>query len=223
MGFSLNQVGLDVNLIEVNDQPLQAFADEMPDLVILEDFNNLDEELELCRQLRAETVVPLLYLTAKTGEAIQVEAYRAGADECITYPISPRLFQAKVVAWLRRTQSVPMAALDEVQAGGFRLNPSQKRLLTPRGDELRLTVLESRLLYLLMSHPGSAFETEQLVERVWGFYGEGDSNLLKNLVYRLRRKVEVDPSQPRTLLTEGSLGYKFCDRPFSPDASDPCA
>jgi two-component system response regulator MtrA len=209
-GFSLNQVGLDVQLIDVMDQPLRVWAEEVPDLIIIEDFNDEDEELELCRQLRAETVVPILYFTAKLGEAFQMEAYKVGADECISYPISPRLFQAKVIAWLRRTQSLPMVALDEVQASGFRLNPSQKCLLTPRGEELRLTVLESRLMYLLMSHPWVVFESESLVERVWGYYGSGDNNLLKNLVYRLRRKIELEPGQPRYLLTEGTRGYKFC-------------
>jgi two-component system response regulator RegX3 len=181
----------------------------LPDLIILEDFNAQDEELELCQKLRAETAVPILYLTSKTGEAFFLKTYKTGADECIPLPISPRLFQAKVSAWLRRTQSMPMTALDEVAGGGFRLNPGQRRLATPDGEVLRLTILESRLLFLLMSHAGRVFETETLVERVWGSYGSGDSVLLKNLVYRLRRKIEPDPGSPRYLLTEASQGYKF--------------
>lgn len=212
-GFSLNQIGLEVVLIDVNDQPLQTWAELAPDLIILEDFNQDVEELDLCRQLRAETAAPILYLSAKTTEAFQLEAYKAGADECILFPLSPRLFNAKVTAWLRRTQNMPMAALDEIEAGGFRLSPAQKSLVLPGGKVVRLTALESRLLFMLMSHPGVVFETERLVERVWGFYGSGDSSLLKNLVYRLRRKLEPDPACPRYLVTEGTLGYLFCAQP----------
>ena len=208
-GFSLMQVGLEVSVIGISDSTLQTWAEALPDLIIIEDFNTQIEELELCQQLRAETVVPILYMTTKVDEGFLLEAYRVGADECVPFPVSPRLFQAKVKAWLRRVQAMPMTALDEVQAGAFRLNPANKRLVNAASEVIKLTVLEARLLYQLMSHPGWIFEPDRLVERVWGYYGDGDSALLKNLVYRLRRKIEPDPGRPRYLLTEASAGYKF--------------
>ena len=208
-GYSLNQIGLDVALIGISDQTLQAWSDELPDLILIEDFNTDIEEIELCRQLRAETVVPILYLTTKNDEGFQLEAYKVGADECVPFPVSPRLFQAKVKAWLRRTQTIPMAALDEIQAGDLRLNPASKQLTRSSGEGFKLTMLETRLLYPLMSHPGRVYETESLVERIWGFYGNGDRDLLKNLVYRLRRKIEPDPAHPRYLLTSVNGGYLF--------------
>ena len=109
----------------------------------------------------------------------------------------------------RRAQVLPNAALETVQVGEFRLDPDRRLLCTPDGQVVKLTNLETRLLYLLMNHPAWTLETDYLVDRVWGHFGEGDSILLKNLVYRLRRKIEPNPSQPCYLLTEGSLGYRF--------------
>ena len=208
-GFSLNQAGLDVRLVGINEAVMDIWAEELPDLIIIEDFNKEVEELELCKNLRAETVVPILYLTSKTDEAFSLEVYRIGADECIPFPISPRLFQAKVNAWLRRMFTVPVTVFDEVKSDGLRLNMDQRRLQKPSGETVRLTVLEARLLYVLMSHPGQVFERDTLVEKVWGYYGEGDPHLLKNLVYRVRRKIEADPTQPRYLVTEGNTGYRL--------------
>lgn len=208
-GFSLNQVGFETRLIGITEPVMDVWAEELPDLIIIEDFNAEVEELALCQELRGETVVPILYLTTKTDEAFLLEIYHLGVDECISFPISPRLFQAKVSAWLRRTSSMPLEVLEEIRVGGFHLNMASRRLVTACGEALRLTVLEARLLYLLMSQPGRIFETEQIVEKVWGYYGNGDSRLLKNVVYRLRRKLEPDPAQPQYLVTEGTSGYRF--------------
>jgi DNA-binding winged helix-turn-helix (wHTH) protein len=115
---------------------------------------------------------------------------------------------------------VPSAALDALQVAGFRLDLDRKQVSTPEGAIVKLTNLESRLLYLLMGHPGWVMETDYLIDRVWGHFGEGDSALLKNVVYRLRRKIEPDPGQPRYLLTESSLGYKFQAAGNEPGSTD---
>ncbi len=206
---SLKMASVDLRIAGVSEEVMEVWAEELPDLIVLESFHDQQAGLDLVRKLRMESIVPLLYLTNRADEAFLLEAYQAGVDECITSPIGPRLLQAKVAAWLRRTLSLPLAALDEVEASGFRLNLEQRRLSKPGCDTLRLTVLEARLLYLLMSHPGQVVPGDQIVEKVWGYYGDGDNRLLKNLIYRLRRKIEPDPSQPRFLLTEGSSGYKF--------------
>jgi DNA-binding response OmpR family regulator len=208
-GYSLAQSGLDIRMISLAEDVMEVWAEETPDLIIIEDFNEQMEEIELCRQLRLVTIVPILFLTNKISETFQYEVYRAGADECIPYPVNLKLFHAKVRAWLRRTKSFPLAGLDEVQVDGFRLFADQKRLALPSGAMIRLTTLETRLLYLLMSHPGREFESEEMVERVWGHYGEGDNRLLKNHIYRLRRKIEVDPANPCYLVSVGYSGYKF--------------
>ncbi len=208
-GFALNQLGLNVVLIGLSDPVLEIWAREAPDLVIIEDFNRSLEDLALCRQLRALTVVPMLFLTTIANEAFQLKAYRAGVDDIMIFPLTPRIFQAKVKAWLRTANSIPAAALDPLEAGEFCLDPNKRELKTEGESVVGLTVLEARLLYLLMSHPQKVFTASQLVDRVWGFFGEGDATVLKNLVYRLRRKIEPDPAQPRYLVTEGKYGYRF--------------
>jgi DNA-binding response OmpR family regulator len=207
--YTLKQAGVDTLLISVNDPVLELWSREMPDLIVVEDFNDEIEELGLCKKLRAAADIPLLMLTNKPGEAFQLKAYRAGVDECIPLPVTPRLFQAKVQAWLRRARSIPLAALDEVRVGRFVLNAGQKRLTLPSQDEVRLTVLESRVLFLLMNHPDCVFSPEDVIEKVWGSYGNGDNALLKNLVYRLRKKIEPNPSYPQHILNERNTGYKF--------------
>lgn len=207
--FTLKQMGLEVCLAGFSERTLQLWAEEYPDLIVLEVYDSSADVFAFCHRLRDEAAVPILFLTARNDEAFILEAYKAGADECVSHPVSPRLFTAKVQAWLRRSLVVPSATLDVLHVGGFLLDPDRKSVMIPTGEMVKLTNLESRLLYLLMSHHGWILETDYLVERVWGHFGEGDSVLLKNVVYRLRKKIEPDPSQPRYLLTESSIGYKF--------------
>jgi len=207
--FSLEQAGLEVCQAGFSEKTLQVWSNEFPDLIILDGHQAQMDLLEFCRCLRAEAAVPILLLSASGDETHLLAAYQAGVDDCLPPPVSPRLFLVKVRAWLRRAQVTPNAALDSIQAGDFRLDPDRRMVDTPRGDLVRLTNLEARLLYLLISHPDWILETDYLVDRTWGHFGDGDSVLLKNLVYRLRRKIEPDPSQPRYLLTESSLGYRF--------------
>ena len=207
--FTLKQMGLEVCLAGFSERTLQLWSEEYPDLIVLEVYDNTADVFDFCHRLRDEAAVPILFLTSRNDEAFILEAYKAGADECVPHPVSPRLFMAKIQAWLRRSLVVPSATLDILQVGGFLLDPDRKAVMIPTGEMVKLTNLEARLLYLLMSHQGWILETDYLVERVWGHFGEGDSVLLKNVVYRLRRKIEPDPSQPRYLLTESSIGYKF--------------
>lgn len=208
-GFSLEKVGLDVCMANVDENILQVFDKELPDLIIIEDFNDKFEELEICRQLRLVTVVPILYLTSKVGENFLLETYAAGADESIPYPITPRLFQAKVMTWLRRTRDFLSASIDEIRVAGFLLDPSHKRLMLPSGQQVKLTLLETRLLYVLMSHAERQVPVEELIEKVWGYHNPVERKLIKNHIYRLRQKIEADPRHPRFLLNVGYKGYKF--------------
>ena len=207
--FSLEQVGLEVCQAGFSEKTLRVWASEFPDLIILEEHQARLDVFEFCRQMRAEAAVPILLLISTSQETHLMAAYQAGADDCILAPVSPRLFLAKVKAWLRRAQVLPNAVLDEIRAGDFRLDPDRRLLTTPAGERVKLTNLETRLLYLLLNHPAWILETDYLVDRVWGQFGDGDSILLKNLVYRLRRKIEPNPSQPCYLLTESSIGYHF--------------
>jgi len=218
--YSLEQAGMQVCQAGFNDKTLQIWADEFPDLILLEDHGSQMDMLQFCHLLRAEAAVPILVLVSAVDEAYLLNAYSAGADDCLLPPVSPRLFLAKVKAWLRRAQVVPSGALDAVQAGAFRLDSDRRLLSAPGSESIRLTNLETRLLYLLMNHSDWILETDYLVDRVWGHFGDGSSVLLKNLVYRLRRKIEPDPGQPRYLLTESNLGYRFRPAGDPPDGSE---
>jgi DNA-binding response OmpR family regulator len=138
-----------------------------------------------------------------------LEAYEAGVDEYIVKPVGPLLFVAKVIAWLRRSWTVPAEALDNLEVAGFRLDTSRRQLIIANASPVRLTNLEFRLLHLLMSHHGQVLDSNIVIDRVWGHTGQGDSTLLKNVVYRLRRKIEADPSRPRHLQTIAGEGYTF--------------
>lgn len=164
--FSLKQAGYEVCPAGFSEKTLSIWSDEFPDIIVLEDLNSQMDVFDFCRRLRDEATVPVLLLTSQNNEAYLLAAYRAGADDCIPPPVSPRLFVAKIRAWLRRAQVVPSAALDEVQAGAFRLLPDHRKVFVPGGMEVSLTNLESRLLYLLIAHPGWVLETNYLVDRV---------------------------------------------------------
>jgi len=168
--------------------------------------------IDLCRQIRAEAVNPILLFSPRGDEAHILEAYQAGVDECVVKPVSPALFLAKARAWLRRSWTVPAGALDCLQAGALRLDPARREVVTAAGSAVKLSTLEFRLLHLLMLHRGQVLSTDVIIDRVWGYSGGGDGALLKNLVYRLRRKIEPDPRQPCFIQTVAGEGYTFLPR-----------
>jgi two-component system, OmpR family, KDP operon response regulator KdpE len=192
------------------DRALEIWSESVPDLALIDVNASQPDGIEICRQLRPEASVPLLVVMDECDEDCQLQAYRAGADDCLVRPFSPALFQAKLDAWLRRSWTVPAEALAELEAGGVHLDPILRAVIFESGRIARLTNLEFRLLSLLMSNPGRALQPDDIVQRVWGFSGGGvESVMLKNVVYRLRKKVEPDPAHPVYLLTEPGLGYRF--------------
>lgn len=207
--YGLAQKGIKV-MVAGSAKESRAFrAKDTFDLIVIDMYTPKLDGVQLCRELRLEFVNPILLITYAGSEPALLEAYQAGADECIVKPLSPALFLAKVMAWLRRSWTMPVEALDSVQAGKFRLDSARRQLVKDEKTAIKLTNLEFRLLYLLMSHPGQVLNTDMIVNQVWGYAGSGDSALLKNVVYRLRRKTEPDPSQPTYLQTIAGEGYTF--------------
>jgi DNA-binding response OmpR family regulator len=138
-----------------------------------------------------------------------LKAYESGVDEYVIKPIGPLVFLAKVNAWLRRSWTVPTTMLESVQSAEFRLDPSARLLLRPDGSAIKLTNLEFRLLHFMMLNQNQVLNGVLLVERVWGYSWHGDSSVLKNVIYRLRRKLELDPQNPSYLKTIPGEGYIF--------------
>jgi len=167
-------------------------------------FNALD----LCRRLRAETSNPILLIHFDWGEPRCLMTYEAGVDECIHKPLSPLLFLAKVQSWLRRSWTVPTEALEDLHAGRLRLNRRARQLTVQGRGSFRLSSLEYRLVHALMNRRGQVVGTDALIQLVWGHAG-GDAAMLKNLVYRLRTKIEPEIGDRHLIQTVPGHGYRI--------------
>ena len=187
---------------------VERWAEQLPDLIVC-DIESDSESLILITELRDQAAFPILLLTANQSDKFLLEAYEAGVDECILKPIYSPLFEAKVKAWLRHTSSVPLDVLETLKVDDLQLIPSDRSVVLDDQDPIRLTNLELRLLYYLMGRPGRTLTTEELCQRVWQHHSIGDPATLKNLVYRLRRKIEADPAHPQYLHTVAGVGYRF--------------
>ena len=204
----------------MREKKLHAIIETMPENAILRcdqeqhalivfDLNLVHSKiLELCLKSRAVCRNPILLFLPTYDENSILEYYDAGVDDCIVKPISPAVFYAKVKAWLRHSAQTPVDAMLDLQIGDIHLCSNQNLLILD-GREIKLTNLEVRFLHLLMSHPDHVVDSETIVNRVWGLYGEQDLTLLKHVVYRLRRKLEDDSNDPRWIRTWHGKGYSF--------------
>jgi DNA-binding response OmpR family regulator len=165
--------------------------------------------LALVRKLRAETVTPILMLVHSIPEDQIVEVYNAGADECIIKPIGPALMIAKARSWMRRTWSITEDAIENIRIGNCVLLASTRQFQIGNQLTVKLTSLELRLLHLLMNRSPRAVSHDEIIQKVWEYTADSDYGALKNVIYRLRQKIEVDPTQPHYLLTVPGVGYKF--------------
>jgi DNA-binding response OmpR family regulator len=207
-GHLLREKGLTALLESSTQKAMERWSAEPSDLVVIDVDAAQEELLEICRGFRGVSVAPILLFLPTHHETLILDAYAAGMDDVVVKPLSPAVFQAKILAWARRSWMVPMERLNLVHAGRHRLDPSKRCLVNPHGGEIKLTNLEFRLLHLLMSQPGQICDTDELIQSIWGTYGGGDHVLLKNVVYRLRKKIEAHPGNPELIIT-WPHGYSF--------------
>jgi DNA-binding response OmpR family regulator len=206
VGFALSQAGFVV--VKATDVPsaLRVFADEAPDLAILDINLPGGTGFEICESIRRQSRVPVMMLTARGEEEDLVRALDLGADDYLTKPFSPRTLLARVRALLRRAGLETGGAMS---AGTLHLDLEAHMLRVGDGTPVKLTKLETRLLQILIANAGHVVGTERLLTHVWGHRGSGDRQLLKQLVHRLRQKIEVDPAEPALLKTESGAGYRL--------------
>ena len=208
VAFALKREGFEV--VQAHDGPtaLARWAEEQPDILILD--VNLPKSVPMldgftiCRRIRQDSDVPIILLTVRAEEDDIVFGLKAGADDYILKPFSPRQLIARVQAVLRRSGKSTAAAI--LKAGDLALEPGRRQVTLPSGQIAALTALECRLMEYLMLNSGQIIPVQDLIDHVWG-PGGGDRDMLRQLIKRLRSKIEVDSSQPAYLETVPGLGY----------------
>jgi DNA-binding response OmpR family regulator len=206
VAFALAQSGFVVVKAADVKTALQVFAAEAPDLAILDINLPGGSGFDICAAIRRQSRIPVMMLTARGEEEDLVRALDLGADDYLTKPFSPRTLLARVRALLRRAG---LEAGDAMTAGTLRLDLESLLLYVGKAEPVKLTKLETRLLQILIANAGHVVGTERLLTHVWGHRGSGDRQLLKQLVHRLRQKIEEDPAAPRMLKTESGAGYRL--------------
>ena len=187
---------------------LAAFAEREADLVLLDlrlpDMSGFD----VCRALRARSIVPIIIITAQTDTYDLVAGLEAGADDYVTKPVVAKELAARIRALLRRVQLQGSTAPRPARFGDVELR-RQQGIVLRAGQEVNLTKTEFRLLCEFADHPGAVLSRDQLLERVWGYEYLGDSRLVDAHVRRLRVKIEDHPDEPRLIITVRGLGYRL--------------
>lgn len=210
--FTLRRDGFEVIQAHDGEMALRRWADEQPDLVILDlNMPRLDG-FAVCQRIREQSDIPIILLTVRGEEDDIVRGLALGADDYMVKPFSPRQLVARAQAVLRRTGKTPAPAIRQV--GVLTLDPSRRELRLGEGEAISLTPLENRLLDYLMINAGQILTIETLINHVWGAEG-GDRDMLRQLVRRLRSKIEPDPAQPIYIETVPGLGYGLTN-PASP-------
>ena len=208
-GFALQQAGFLVVKAADGTSALDLFEREQPDLAVLDINLPGLSGFELARRVRAKGNVPIMMLTVRNEEEDLVRALELGADDYLTKPFSPRTLLARIRALLRRSG---MEAEGKLTSNGLTLNVDDLTLTGLSEEPVHLTPLEMRLVQLLFVHRGHTVPTERILVHVWGDRGSGDRQLLKQLVHRLRQKLEQDPAEPRLIHTVPNAGYVFDPR-----------
>jgi len=206
LAFNLRNAGYQVVTASDGVSALERARAEKPDLVILDLMLPELDGLTVCRSLRQVSDVPILMLTARTGELDKIVGLESGADDYMTKPFSLGELQARIRALLRRAG--PRRVGEELRSGDLTLNlVSRRAFLGER--ELLLSPKEFSLLAELMRHKGAVLSRDLLLTRVWGYDFYGDSRTVDVHIRWLREKIEADPSQPERIVTVRGIGYRF--------------
>jgi DNA-binding response OmpR family regulator len=208
LAFALRRAGLDPIAAHDGASAVRQFEERRPDLVVLDINLGTSSGLDVLKELRRRSAVPVIMLTALDSEEDKVRGLETGADDYLTKPFSHRELIARIRAQLRRSgqerpaRQVPVTRL---QVGSIALDLGDHSV-TRAEQPVSLTVTEFRLLHCLMSNAGRVVSTNELLRQVWGYQDPGGSDVVRVTVHRLRRKLEQDPSRPSLLHTIPGVG-----------------
>lgn len=207
--LALEDEGYEVREAPDGTSGLQSFAESEPDLVLL-DLRLPDiSGFEVCRSLRANSIVPIIIVTAQTDTHDLVAGLEAGADDYVMKPVVPKELAARIRAALRRVHLHETSASSSVSRLGDIELRREQGIVLKGGQELKLTKTEYRLLCEFADHANKVLSRDQLLERVWGYEYLGDSRLVDAHVRRLRVKIEDQPDEPRHIVTARGVGYRL--------------
>jgi two-component system KDP operon response regulator KdpE len=214
---SLVSQGYDIRVANDGATALDILKDWTADLVITDLSMPEMDGLELCRHLRAKSQVPIIVLSVKGEERIKVQALDAGADDYVTKPFGMTELLARVRANLRRFPSQDKES-GVIEVGDFRVD-LDAHAVSMNGREVRLTPKEFELITYFARHPGKVITHRALLTAVWGGNNTEQPEYLRVFIGQLRKKIEADPSEPRYILTDPWVGYRFEPSPETSEST----
>ena len=200
----LRQEGFDSRVCSTGDRALAEMRDYRPDVVLLDLMLPGKDGIDVCKEIRAESGVPIVMLTAKSDTIDVVVGLESGADDYVVKPFKPKELVARIRARVRRNDR---AAQESLTIGDLAIDVAG-HAVTRDGQPINLTPLEFDLLVCLARKPWQVFTREVLLEQVWGYRHAGDTRLVNVHVQRLRSKIEHDPEHPEIVVTVRGVGYK---------------
>jgi two-component system response regulator RegX3 len=212
VGYALEQEGFQVTLAEDGEAAEGRLTDAEFDLLILDIMMPGKSGLDICREVRARSPVPIILLTAKDAEVDKVVGLEVGADDYMTKPFSVRELLGRVRAQLRRREldRTDGAEGTAIESGPVTIDLA-RHLVTVRGEPVNLTRSEFQVLRLLAENPGQVFSRKEIMEELWQTEFRGDVRACDVHISNLRQKVERDPQKPELVLTVRRVGYRFAD------------
>jgi len=207
LSLAIQRAGLQVRTFRDVTGALTAWKSESGGLLLL--ASRSEHPWTAAAQIRAETSAPLVMIVSRADEDELVRLYASGADVVVPRPWSPRVLAMQIRALVQRDRGGVEPGVPDLVAGGLRLDVARRQVEVDGGEPQPLTQLEFRLLYLLLLHQGQTLPTATIVERVWGYAGEGSAELVRGLIGRLRRKLAEDVRSPRFVVTVQGVGYRL--------------
>ena len=205
---TLNAQGYDIRVANDGETALEIAKDFTPDLVITDLVMPNMNGIDLCRQLRKTSQVPILVLSVRGEERSKIQALDSGADDYITKPFSTGELLARVRAVLRRAPPTPGEAKTKIDAGDFRID-IDAHAVSVAGRDVRLTPKEFDVLLYMAQHPHKVLTHRAILNAVWGSNSMEQNEYLRVFVGQLRKKLEPDAGSPKYIVTEPWVGYRF--------------